>query len=146
LCQVLAGTLPGSFIYRDERVAAFLDIQPVNPGHTLVVPMRHATYLADLEVDEASALLQVALRAAAALRLSSLRCEGVNLFLADGEAAGQEVLHVHLHVLPRFAKDGFGLKLPPEYHTRHASREELDRQAGALRTLLPTAGPSRRAV
>jgi histidine triad (HIT) family protein len=70
-------------------------------------------------------------RLAAALYASDIRCEGVNFFLADGEAAGQEVFHVHLHVLPRFAGDGFGLRFPPDYRVR--DRSELDAVARALR-------------
>jgi diadenosine tetraphosphate (Ap4A) HIT family hydrolase len=70
-------------------------------------------------------------RAAAALRVSGLRCEGVNLFVADGEAAGQDVFHVHLHVIPRYEGDGFGLRFPPDYAVRE--RDELDEAAAAIR-------------
>ena len=70
--------------------------------------------------------------AAAALRASGLPCEGVNLFLADGEAAMQEVFHVHLHVIPRFRGDGFGLKFSPEYYTRRPERAQLDENARTL--------------
>lgn len=134
-CRILAGELPGTFVYRDERVAAFLDIQPVNPGHLLVVPTRHAPYLADLEAEMAAHLMRVAHRLAAALRASTVRCEGVNLFLADGEAAMQEVLHAHLHVFPRYRDDGFGLHFAPEYHTRRPPRADLERLGAELRAL-----------
>ncbi len=63
---------------------------------------------------------------------SDLRCEGVNFFLADGVAAGQAVFHVHLHVIPRFEGDGFGLRFGPDYGTR-PGRDELDAIAGQLR-------------
>ncbi|HSQ32458.1 MAG TPA: HIT family protein [Gemmatimonadaceae bacterium] len=138
-CRILAGELPASFVYRDDHCAAFMDIRPVNPGHLLVVPVRHATYLADLEGDIAARLMRVAHDAAAALRASSLRCEGVNFFLADGEAAMQEVMHVHLHVFPRFRGDGFGLRFSPEYYTRRADRTELDETAATLSRLLKSA-------
>src|SRR5215207_166547 len=88
-CRILAGSAPGSFVYRDEQCAAFMDVQPVNPGHLLVVPTRHAASLAELDAPTAGRLMQVAQRLAAALRASGLRCEGVNLFLADGKAATQ---------------------------------------------------------
>jgi histidine triad (HIT) family protein len=135
-CKVLSGDLPASFVYRDDLVAAFMDIQPVNLGHLLVVPVRHAPYLGDVTAAEAEALMRVAQHATAALRASSLKCEGVNLFLADGEAAMQEVFHAHLHVFPRFQGDGFGLKFAPGYYTRRPPRAELDQQAGELRRLL----------
>ena len=134
-CRILSGELPGTFLYRDERCAVFMDIQPVNPGHLLVVPTGHAPYLADLDEQIAGYLMQVAHRMAAALRQSGLRCEGVNLFLADGEAAMQEVFHVHLHVFPRFRQDGFGLHFGPGYMTR-PPREELEDAAVRIRAAL----------
>ena len=130
-CELVAGREEASIVFEDERVFALMDIQPVTPGHLMVVPKRHATYLADLDDEDSDALLRVARRAAAALRASGLRCEGVNLFLADGEAAGQDVFHVHLHVLPRFEGDGFGLRFPPDYSVR--PRAELEAAAARIR-------------
>ena len=112
-----------------------MDIQPVVRGHMLVVPRAHAAYLADLDPEDGARLFKVGQLAAAALRNSGLRCEGVNFFLADGEVAGQEVFHVHLHVIPRFEGDGFGLRLPPDYSFR--PRVELDETAGAIRRAWP---------
>lgn len=135
-CRILAGELPASFVYRDAHCAAFMDIRPVNVGHVLVVPVRHAAHLADIDAEMAGRIMQVGHQAAAALRASGLRCEGVNLFLADGEAAMQEVFHVHLHVFPRFRGDGFSLKFSPEYYTRRPARSELDQTATALRDFM----------
>jgi histidine triad (HIT) family protein len=135
-CRILAGELPASFVYRDDRCAAFMDIRPVNSGHLLVIPTRHAPYLADIDPSEAADIMKVGHAAAAALRGSGVRCEGVNLFLADGEAAMQEVFHVHLHVIPRFRGDGFSLKFSPEYYTRHPARPELDQLAASLSPLM----------
>ena len=117
-CRLLAGELPATFLFRDDECAAFMDIQPVNPGHVLVIPVRHAPYLADLDPATAGRLMQEAQRIAAAIRNSGVRCEGINLFLADGEAAMQEVFHAHLHVFPRFSGDGFGLRFGPHYKER----------------------------
>ena len=130
-CGILAGALPVSWVHRDERVVAFMDIRPVNPGHLLVVPRAHAPGLADVEPETAGHMMRVGQRLAAGLRASGLRCEGVDLFLADGVAAGQEVLHAHLHVIPRFRGDGFGMPLGP--HTRALpSRAELDTGAARI--------------
>jgi histidine triad (HIT) family protein len=131
-CDLLAGAAPASFVYRDEVCAAFMDIQPVNPGHLLVVPVAHAADLAALPPETGAQLMRVAQRLAAALRQSGVRCEGVDLFLADGVAAGQEVFHVHLHVIPRFAGDGFGFRFGPKYH-KLPPRAELERIAAAIR-------------
>ena len=131
-CQILAGASPASFVYRDDVCAAFMDIQPVNPGHVLVIPNTHAAYLADLHADTAAHLARITQRLAAAVRQSGVRCEGVNLFLADGEAAGQEVFHVHWHVIPRFAGDGFGFRFGPEY-ANLPPRAALDELAARMR-------------
>ena len=137
-CEILAGELPVSMFYQDEVCSAFMDIQPVNPGHTLIVPNRHAACLAELDAQTGGHILGVGQRIAAALRAADaaqeggLRCEGVNLFLADGEVAGQEVFHVHLHVIPRFRGDGFGFRFGPSYGLR-PPRDELDRLAARIR-------------
>ncbi|MBC8076385.1 MAG: HIT family protein [Chloroflexales bacterium] len=131
-CEIVAGTATSSMLYHDDMCSAFLDIQPVNPGHLLVVPNRHAAYLADLEAEVGAQMFRVAQRMANALRHSGVRCEGVNLFLADGEAAMQEVFHVHLHVFPRYKGDGFGLTFGPAYLTP-PPREELEAVAQQLR-------------
>ena len=125
-----------SFVYEDESTVALMDIRPVVRGHVLVVQRTHAPFLADLHPEDGAQLFRVGRLAAAALRASSLRCEGVNFFLADGEAAGQEVFHVHLHVIPRHADDGFGLRFPPDYSIR--PRAELDEAAGALTESWPS--------
>jgi len=132
-CEILAGEEPASFLYRDDRCSAFMDIQPVNPGHLLVIPNRHARYLADLDEETGAQLFRVGQRLAGALRKSGVRCQGVNLFLADGEAAGQEVFHVHLHVIPRHEGDGFGLRFSPLYY-QLPPRSELDRLAEQIRS------------
>lgn len=130
-CEIVAGRSPASIVYRDAACVAFMDISPVNPGHLLVVPLRHATYLADLDPEAGHALFATAQRLAQAVRRSGVRADGVNLYLADGEAAGQEVFHVHLHVVPRYAGDGFGLRLPSGYG-HQPQREELDATARAI--------------
>ena len=112
-----------------------MDTQPVNPGNVLVIPTYHAPSLAELGEKSGAHMFNIAQRIAAALRDSGLRCEGVNFFLADGEVAGQEVFHVHLHVFPRYTGDGFGLRFGPEYGER-PTRAELDAMAGKIRGAL----------
>jgi histidine triad (HIT) family protein len=140
-CNILSGAAPASFVYRDEVCAAFMDIQPVNPGHLLVVPIAHAGYLADLPPETGAQMFRVAQRLAAALRRSGVKCEGVDLFLADGVAAGQEVFHVHLHIFPRFRGDGFGFRYSPAYFQR-PPRPDLDSLAERLRALVQLDGNS----
>ena len=135
LCELVARKRPISVIGETEDVLAFMDIQPVNPGHALVIPKRHAAYLADLDPTLAGHMVALGMRVAAALRTCGVHCEGVNLFLADGEAAGQEVFHAHLHVFPRFIGDGFGLKFNPNYFVL-PSRAALDDIATDIRNAM----------
>jgi histidine triad (HIT) family protein len=135
ICKLLSGELEVSMVHQDELCSVFMDIQPVNPGHLLVVPHRHAPYLADLNEEEGAQMFRLAQRLAAALHESGVKCEGVNFFLADGEAAGQEVFHVHLHIFPRYAGDGFRLVLPPGY-SQKPEREELNEIAERIKNAL----------
>ena len=127
-CDIVGGDAGASMVYADELTMAFMDIQPVNEGHVLVVPRVHAAYLADLDPETGARLFQVGMRLAGALRSSGIRCEGVNLFLADGAAAGQEVFHVHVHAIPRYKNDGFGFRFSPDYMVL-PGRESLDAAA-----------------
>lgn len=105
-CKILSGKLPGSFVYQDEVCSAFLDIHPVNPGHVLVVPNRHVSRVVQLTDQESAHLLKVGREILKSIEKTDLRCEGVNFFISDGEPAGQDVLHTHLHIVPRFRGDG----------------------------------------
>jgi histidine triad (HIT) family protein len=134
-CDIVRGDAPATVVYADDQAMAFMDIRPVNPGHLLVVPRAHATYLADLASETGGRLFRVGMKLAAAVRRSGVRCDGVNLFLADGEVAGQEVFHVHLHVIPRFRGDGFGFRFGPEYG-RLPGRARLDELAAGIRQVL----------
>ena len=135
-CKILAGSAPASIVYRDEWVTAFMDIQPVTPGHLLVIPNQHTPDLASVDAETGAQMFKVGQRLAAALRQSGIPCEGVNLHLSDGQVAGQEVGHTHLHVIPRFAGDGFGLKMPPNYRGSQPAREQLEETAGKIRGVL----------
>lgn len=129
ICEIVAGRLESSRVYEDDRVLAFMDLHPVTPGHLLVVPKVHAPYLADVDEELGMHVFAVARRLAAALRASDLPCEGINLFLADGEAAFQEVFHLHLHVFPRTVGDGFRISAD----WRERPRAELDEAASRVR-------------
>jgi histidine triad (HIT) family protein len=132
-CKIVRRELPASIVAEDEHALAFMDIRPINPGHFLVIPKAHAAHLADLPPGEGGRLFEMARELAVALRKSGVRAEGVNVHLADEAVAGQEIFHVHLHVYPRYAGDGVGLRMGPRYGTR-PKREELDTLAAAIRS------------
>ena len=129
-CEIVAGRGPASSFYEDDDLLGLMTIGPVTPGHAMVIPKTHAPGLADLDERLGRRIWTVAQRTAAALRESNLRCEGVNFFLADGEAAFQEVSHLHLHVFPRFEGDSF--KLDADWDFRPA-RKELDAAASEIK-------------
>ncbi|MGH7288704.1 MAG: HIT family protein [Myxococcota bacterium] len=137
-CEIAAGREPASFVHRDSELVVFMSNAPVNPGHLLVIPHEHVPSLADLAPDLAATLFRAAQRFASALRRSALRCEGLNLFLADGVVASQLIPHVHLHVIPRFAGDTFKLNSSGGVTTFESMppREELERVAAAIRAAL----------
>jgi histidine triad (HIT) family protein len=134
-CKIIKKESPASLVYEDAVCLAFMDIRPVNPGHLLVIPKKHVASLSELNADECGRLFAAAHKLAAAVRESGVRCEGVNLHLADGKAAGQEVFHVHAHVFPRFTGDGFGFRFGPEY-AHLPERQILNEQAERIRTAL----------
>ncbi len=134
-CQIAAGQEPSSNVYEDEICLAFMDIQPVNPGHVLIIPKMHSNDLSDLPPQVGAHLFQVAQRIALSLPATNLKNEGIDLFLAHGEAAGQDVFHVHLHVIPRYRGDGFGFTFGPNYENL-PERTELDANAAQIKQQL----------
>jgi histidine triad (HIT) family protein len=134
-CRIVAGEIPASIVHRGATATAFLDIRPVTPGHLLVVPNRHHARLADTPVETWAHVMRIARRLAGALRASGLPADGINLWVADGEVAGQEVAHLHVHVIPRTTGDGFGVDAQA-WQAPPPSRAELDRQAAAVRVSL----------
>jgi len=138
-CEIASGQSEASIVFRDEQVTVFMDIHPVNPGHLLVVPNKHASSIDDVPEDACARMFIVGRQMARALRQSGLRCEGVNLLLADGAAAGQDVFHSHLHVIPRFQGNLGSIRMQAGFSTV-ASRQELDAQAEAIHNSLDAAG------
>lgn len=131
-CKIIQGIYDSSKVYEDDLCLAFMDIQPVNEGHILIIPKEHIPYIEGLNEDVGSHLFKVGMRVNKALRKTNIRCEGINYFLSDGEAAMQEVFHTHLHVFPRYKEDGFGLKFSDKYFNK-TSREELNQIAEEIK-------------
>ncbi len=130
-CKIINNEIEASIVYEDELCLAFMDINPINPGHVLIVPKTHQESVAELSDTSAAHLMIIANSINRALRRADINCEGINYFLTDGDAAGQEVAHAHLHCIPRFRKDGFKLKFPDSYKNK-PSREDLNKIAEEL--------------
>jgi len=119
-------------VYEDDFVVAVMDIQPINPGHLFISPKKHIEFMSELNEELGAHIFKIAMKLGNALRKSGLKCEGINILLADGEVAGQEIPHVHLHVIPRVRGDGFGLKFDKSYFEL-PERKELEQTASLIR-------------
>lgn len=122
-CAIAAGEVPSAKLYEDENVFAFLDVHPLRQGHALVVPRRHAERLEATEPEEAAALVRAARRLLAPL-CQAAGCDDATLAINNGPDAGQEVPHLHLHIVPRPADDGAG-----PVHALFADRPDVDPEA-----------------
>lgn len=138
-CRIAAHELPASIVYENERTMAFLELQPITPGHILVIPKTHVESFCELASEDVEDLIRVGQMMDRALRASALHCEGVDLVLADGRAAEQEVGHVHLHVFPRFEGDEFTLSTNSDLR-RPTGREELDENTRLIKQALKEIG------
>ena len=104
-CQIIKKEIPAEIVYEDDEVMVFLDINPVNLGHSLVVPKKHCQDLLNASEETLIKVMSVAQKIGQAL-IKSLGAEGFSLGVNNGRAAGQIVDHLHLHVIPRFSGDG----------------------------------------
>lgn len=110
-CKIAAGEIPATKVYEDEQVLAFLDIGPLAEGHTLVIPKAHAASLAEMSPEQAAAVAVVLPGLARAVQAAT-GSEGLNVLQNNGRVAGQLVMHVHFHLIPRREGDAFGFNWP----------------------------------
>lgn len=124
-CSIIKGDIPASKVYEDDEVLAFLDVAPVNPGHTLVIPKKHYPTLIDTPDNELTNLTKKVKRIAKGV-MEGVSSEGFNLSVNNGEIAGQEVPHVHFHIMPRFKGDGHTFWAKTKY--KEGEAEEVARK------------------
>ena len=136
-CSIVAREVPASIVHEDDEIIAFMDLFPVHAGHVLVVPRMHVPNLAACNPDLAGRLFARAARLVPAV-IAATGAQGCNVWTANGEVAGQQVFHLHLHVLPRFKDDAFGLRFPAGYPAV-ADREALESMAVRIRRQAPAA-------
>jgi histidine triad (HIT) family protein len=132
-CQIAAGELPARIVYNDDAIVAILDRAPATPGHTLVIPRAHYRDLWEMSDDGLAAVIVVARMVAEAIR-STLEPPGMWLHQVSGHAAGQDVFHYHLHLIPRYEDDtiqpGWG---SPPWQPPSLTEEVQDRIAARIR-------------
>ena len=117
-CKIIAKEIPANIVYEDDVTIAFLDRTPVNPGHTLILPKKHARNVFDISATDWSAMMHTAHLLAPALQKAT-GAGGVNIYVNNEPAAGQIVFHSHVHLIPRHENDGLEL-----WHGKEISAEE----------------------
>ncbi len=110
-CQIIKGRLPCAKVYEDDFVLSFLDINPINPGHTLVVPKNHYATLFETPAEELQACIVAAKKIAKAV-VRGMGASGMNLIQNNHRSAGQLIDHIHFHLIPRHVHDGFFTSWP----------------------------------
>lgn len=103
-CKIVAGEIPASKVYENDHFLAFLDISQVTPGHTLVIPKKHARNLLEMTPDETAALFNIVSRVTKKVE-SATQPQGMNIISNMEEIAGQSVFHTHVHILPRYSQE-----------------------------------------
>ncbi|MEK7211857.1 MAG: HIT family protein [Patescibacteria group bacterium] len=129
-CKIIAGEIPAHKIYENHHAVAFLDIQPINPGHALIVPREHHQDLLSAPLEVLRDIMGAAQIIAPAI-VKAVGADGFNLALNNGEAAGQAVFHTHFHCIPRFADDGLR-----HWPRKNYAAEEAEALAGKIREQL----------
>jgi len=105
-CKIIDGEIPSQKIYEDDETFAFLDINPVNPGHALVVPKKHSENLYDIEEEDWLEVTKTVKMLAPKIK-EAMKADGINIEMNNDKAAGQVIFHTHVHIVPRIDDDGF---------------------------------------
>ena len=133
-CDLIRGAAEVSICYEDSTAIALLDIQPVNPGHVLVVPREHYETLQDIPGPVGLHLYHVATRLIPIVQTAS-GASDMNIVVNSGHAAGQNVMHYHIHLIPRREGDGFDVPLPFPA-SQMPNRQQLDAMAARIGSML----------
>jgi len=130
-CKIIRGEGEASFVFKDSKVVAFMDVSPVNRGHVLVVSKEHYQNIYELPNDIASHVFVITKRVATAVK-RAFKAEGINIIQANETAAFQYVFHFHIHIIPRYVNDGFSFKVK----RLKVNRQTLDKDAKQIAKVL----------
>mgnify|MGYP000147171403 CR=1 FL=1 len=129
-CKIVAGVMSAAKVYEDDDVLAFMDIAPIDRGHTLVIPKKHYNPITDTP-DEVLGRIMVVVRKIAAAQMKSLKADGINIAQANGAVAGQVVEHIHFHAIPRYENGGHSWNSPLG---KYETIEEMAQVANLIRS------------
>lgn len=108
-CQIISGNIPGHVLYKNEHVLVFLDISQTTMGHTLIIPKVHRADVFEMKQHEMEKVFSIVPKISALLK-QTFECTGLNIVNNNGESAGQTVFHYHVHLIPRYGNDDFGIR------------------------------------
>lgn len=128
-CKIVDGQIPSTKVYEDNDFLAFMDINPMAIGHTLVIPKNHFRNALDTTDEVASKMYIVVIKVANAVK-KAFNASGINIIQNNEASSGQEVFHSHIHIIPRYDNDNLGLKVPPRLKQ---SIEEINTHAEKIR-------------
>lgn len=111
-CKIVNGEIPSRTLYEDNDFRVIFDVSPASKGHAIILPKKHAANIFEISEEDASNIYVVAKKVATALS-EELQCDGVNILQNNGEAAGQSVFHLHMHIIPRYKGDTVNIKWNP---------------------------------
>ncbi|MFH0737609.1 MAG: HIT family protein [Candidatus Micrarchaeota archaeon] len=131
-CMIIRGKKAVTKLFENEDIIAFMDNKPITKGHVLLIPRRHSELLTELDDNIAGQMMIAAKKVGMALKKSKLNCRGINYILSDGAEAGQDIFHVHMHIIPRYRGDGFGLRMP-QRDDDETDEKSLERTAAKIR-------------
>jgi histidine triad (HIT) family protein len=130
-CKIVRKEAPSSVVYEDSDVIAFMDIKPVSKGHTLIIPKTHFEDIFDIPEEQIGIAHKITKRIAFAVKKVT-QADGISIVQQNGKASGQEIFHLHIHVIPRFER----VKLPKFGEVDFASRQSLENTAAKIRVNL----------
>ncbi|MBN2330260.1 MAG: HIT family protein [Candidatus Aenigmarchaeota archaeon] len=139
-CKIISGEIPSKKVYSDENIFSFLDINPRNPGHALVIPKKHYTTILDMPGREVGKLFEGVRMVASAVKNGS-SADGLSIVQSNGKAAGQVVTHVHVHIIPRYMSEG-PISLEGVMSVKKMPEEVLDKMVTAIKAKIGSSAGS----
>ena len=127
-CKIVSKQAPSSIVYENEWILAFMDLRPVSEGHALIIPKQHYVDIFDIPAELLAETHKVTKTIAAAVRKATC-ADGISIVQQNGKAAGQDIFHMHVHVIPRFE----GQKMPHFDELAVSEREKLDEMAAKIK-------------
>lgn len=130
-CKIVNRELEASIIYENHNMLGFMDINPITPGHVLIIPKHHYNSIMEIP-DDLGKDVMVAIKEISKLMIDNLGADGINIINSTGRSAGQTIFHFHVHVIPRFSGKSIGFQEWWFSRAGHWERQELDKMANKI--------------